>query len=517
MKIKHLGIFSLLVVFSLTMMSCKSSSSNDKKDARLSGITILSPTAIGVAKSFSLGVQAVDQDGKPFEEYSGTVTVSGQNLTSATGLTLVFDGTQSSMFINDAQFSVVGDKIVITATDGDYTATAEIDVYNPGMSTFKVEINGVVRINTNFIIKVTAVDQKGADFPAYAGAVTVSAANLTGTLALNFPGGAAMQDVTDAQFSAVSSGATVTATDGTYTGRVTVEVKPPNNPPSVEPTNNTVTVSNADAMPALNGTYRVDGINDGKTLYKHENSAYYIFYDGCPNGWKIYDTYGNREYYWYRNMNGSSFPGSGRWGGEYCGISGTTIEVSAPSVTGTLDIGETLSIPPVRATDPDGDFVDVMIKWYRCDDTYGSNDVEIDGPGGETYRTSADDRGKYIKCEVTPVDAYGLDGDPVSFATQSAIDAPAYYIVTGADMSDVNGQYDYIGIYNNHPLYYNAGYYIIFAGCSGGYWRIYDGFATWGYFYSDNDYALPELNGWSEGCNYPGVTPAPPVLAPGWN
>ena len=76
-------------------------------------------------------------------------------------------------------------------------------------------------------------------------------------------------------------------------------------------------------------------------------------------------------------------------------------------ITGTLQIGETLT-GYYTYSDVNGDLEGVSTyKWYRADDSSGLNKTEIAGATSKTYVLTSADIGKYISFEVTPVAATG--------------------------------------------------------------------------------------------------------------
>ncbi len=77
------------------------------------------------------------------------------------------------------------------------------------------------------------------------------------------------------------------------------------------------------------------------------------------------------------------------------------------SITGTLQVGATLS-GHYTYSDVNGDLEGTSTyKWYRSDDAAGTNKVEIAGATATTYLLVTEDAGKYISFEVTPVAATG--------------------------------------------------------------------------------------------------------------
>ncbi|WEK54740.1 MAG: S-layer homology domain-containing protein [Candidatus Cohnella colombiensis] len=73
------------------------------------------------------------------------------------------------------------------------------------------------------------------------------------------------------------------------------------------------------------------------------------------------------------------------------------------TVTGTAQVGETLT-GSYTYSDVNGDAQGTStFKWYRADDTAGTNKTAIAGATGTTYTLAVADLGKHISFEVTPI------------------------------------------------------------------------------------------------------------------
>ena len=92
---------------------------------------------------------------------------------------------------------------------------------------------------------------------------------------------------------------------------------------------------------------------------------------------------------------------------------------SAPTIRGTVQVGETLTADTSGIADADG--------LTSATFTYGwlADDVEIAGATGSTYTLAADDEGKAIKVKVTFTDDVGNDESPTSAATEAVAAAPS--------------------------------------------------------------------------------------------
>ena len=95
------------------------------------------------------------------------------------------------------------------------------------------------------------------------------------------------------------------------------------------------------------------------------------------------------------------------WAGEIV-LAEAAPTVTVQAITGTLQVGETLT-GHYTYSDVNGDLEGESIyKWYRSDDAAGLNRIVIAGEAGKTYITTSADIGKYISFEVTPVAATGI-------------------------------------------------------------------------------------------------------------
>ena len=90
---------------------------------------------------------------------------------------------------------------------------------------------------------------------------------------------------------------------------------------------------------------------------------------------------------------------------------------TAPAITGTLQVGETLT-GSYYYSDINGDLEGAStFKWYRADDSAGSGKTDIAGAASKTYVLQPADQDKYISFEVTPVAETGIaQGTPVESA-----------------------------------------------------------------------------------------------------
>ena len=89
-----------------------------------------------------------------------------------------------------------------------------------------------------------------------------------------------------------------------------------------------------------------------------------------------------------------------------------------PTITGTAEIGETLTATPGTWTgDPEPT---LSYQWYRDD---GEEVYPIDGATGLTYELTAEDEGKVVFVRETAVNLVGtmfVDSDPTATITEPA-------------------------------------------------------------------------------------------------
>ena len=105
-----------------------------------------------------------------------------------------------------------------------------------------------------------------------------------------------------------------------------------------------------------------------------------------------------------------------------------------PTISGTVQVDETLTADVSGIADPDGlDNVTFSYQWIRGD---GHTDTEIQNATGSTYTLEAEDEGKTVKVRVSFTDDAGNQESLTSAATASV--APVSPVVWSADMSVVD-------------------------------------------------------------------------------
>ena len=107
-------------------------------------------------------------------------------------------------------------------------------------------------------------------------------------------------------------------------------------------------------------------------------------------------------------------------------VIGNTSPSGLPTISGTVQVGETLTASTSGIADEDGlSSPGWTYQWIRAD---GSNEADIAGATGSTYELTSEDEGKTIKVEVTFTD----DGDTEETLTSAATAAVAAAVSTAA-------------------------------------------------------------------------------------
>jgi hypothetical protein len=81
----------------------------------------------------------------------------------------------------------------------------------------------------------------------------------------------------------------------------------------------------------------------------------------------------------------------------------TPVGLTPPAITGTADLGQTLTVTPGTWSNSD---VVLTYQWQRCDAT-GANCVAVAGSTGTTYVVSAADAGMTLNVVETAIDRFG--------------------------------------------------------------------------------------------------------------
>ncbi len=103
----------------------------------------------------------------------------------------------------------------------------------------------------------------------------------------------------------------------------------------------------------------------------------------------------------------------------------TAPTVTVQAITGTLQVGKTLT-GYYTYSDVNGDLEGTSTyKWYRADSSSGLNKTEIAGANAKTYVLQSVDEGKYISFEVTPVALTGIAQGTAVLSAWAGIIVPA--------------------------------------------------------------------------------------------
>ena len=95
---------------------------------------------------------------------------------------------------------------------------------------------------------------------------------------------------------------------------------------------------------------------------------------------------------------------------------GNTPATGAPTISGTAQVGQTLTVIVSGISDANGlDNVDYSYQWLS------NRDAEIDGATSSTYTLQASDAGKTIKVLVTFTDDAGNEESLTSAATEAVV------------------------------------------------------------------------------------------------
>ncbi len=81
----------------------------------------------------------------------------------------------------------------------------------------------------------------------------------------------------------------------------------------------------------------------------------------------------------------------------------TPVDVTPPAITGTVDVGQTLTVTPGAWSNPD---VALTYQWQRCDGA-GANCAAIAGATSTTYVVAAADAGSTFSVVETATDRFG--------------------------------------------------------------------------------------------------------------
>jgi hypothetical protein len=98
----------------------------------------------------------------------------------------------------------------------------------------------------------------------------------------------------------------------------------------------------------------------------------------------------------------------------------TPLDVTPPAITGTVDIGQTLTVTPGTWSNND---VTLTYQWQRCDAT-GANCVAVPGATTATYVVSSDDAGATLNVVETATDRFGAPAATSAVTTAVPVPPP---------------------------------------------------------------------------------------------
>ncbi|WP_281173349.1 DUF4347 domain-containing protein [Azospirillum halopraeferens] len=113
----------------------------------------------------------------------------------------------------------------------------------------------------------------------------------------------------------------------------------------------------------------------------------------------------------------------------------------APTVTGTANVGATLSATSGTWSDADGDTLTYTYQWYRADNTAGGNETAISGATNSSYTLTQADQSKYVRVVVTANDSNGSSTQTATSTRMQALDATPPTI-TGVTIPDSAAKID---------------------------------------------------------------------------
>lgn len=130
-----------------------------------------------------------------------------------------------------------------------------------------------------------------------------------------------------------------------------------------------------------------------------------------------------------------------------------TAATGQPTITGTPQVGETLSVNTSGIGDANGlTNVQFTYQWIRDD---GNTDTEIVGATGQTFALTRDDVGKAIKVQVSFTDDHGYSETLASTAT-AAVSASLVETLWSGEMTVANYGNNSLGAYLDDTLFSNV-------------------------------------------------------------
>ena len=132
------------------------------------------------------------------------------------------------------------------------------------------------------------------------------------------------------------------------------------------------------------------------------------------------------------------------------GASTNSSATGTPTITGSVHVGETLTVDTSGIADEDGsDNANFAYQWVRLD---GITESDIQGAAGSTYTLTSDDEGKTIKVQVTFTDDAGNAESLTSAATSAVAGVPEPVAPNSAEQEEEQQQ-------ENEPTPLTASYH----------------------------------------------------------
>ena len=127
-----------------------------------------------------------------------------------------------------------------------------------------------------------------------------------------------------------------------------------------------------------------------------------------------------------------------------------TVASGAPTISGTAQVGETLTAGTSGITDADGlDNVSYSYQWVRSD---GTDDTDISDATASTYTLVSADEGKTIKVKVSFTDDEG-NSETLTSATTAAVAPPPNTDTLTASLNSAPKQHDGASAFNVRVLF----------------------------------------------------------------
>jgi hypothetical protein len=201
----------------------------DATEQTVADFRILVKPAVEAGAEARLMVVAVDANGRPVRDFTGTVSFASSDDSATLPESYTFTESDRGRKVFTVTLATAGEQtIAVTSADGTIDATATIDVVAPAVATgFAVTVERAVYVGAETRVLVAAVDAEGKPVRSFTGTVSLASTDAAATLPEAYAFTAADRGVHVFTFTAGTTGEqTVTATDdsGDLTGEATVTV-----------------------------------------------------------------------------------------------------------------------------------------------------------------------------------------------------------------------------------------------------------------------------------------------------